>query len=108
MRSKIRYYIRVFWQGFTETKLKYQRYSKLCKERQAWLVTHLIVGPEARVSVDDQELQIRKSRINRYKREVPRVDQDSFRTQAAFSALIYVLFCCQVPIAGKLTSKTSP
>ena len=52
--------------------------------------------PEGSVSVDDQDLQISKSHTNQCKREGLRVDQDSFRARAAFSALVYVLFCCQV------------
>jgi hypothetical protein len=108
MGFEMKHYMRVVWQGFIETKVEYQRYCKLCKEGQGWLVMHLAIGPEGRVSEGDRDLQIRRSRTNQCKREGPRVDQDSFRAQVAFSALAYVLFCCQVLIAVKLTSKIWP
>ena len=69
-------------------------------------MTCYILGtwPEGRVSVDDQDLQISKSRTNQCKREGPRVDQDSFRARAAFPALVYVLpsaNCCEVDRIGR-------
>jgi hypothetical protein len=105
MRFEMKHQMLVVWQGFIEAKVEYQRYCKLCKDGQGWLIMHLAVGPEGSVSVDGQDLQLRRSHTNQYKREVPRVDQYSFRARAAFSALVYVLFCYQVLIAVKLTSK---
>ena len=108
MRIKIKRCIHVFWQGFVETKVKDQRYRKLCEDGQGWLFLHLIVGPDGSINVGDQELQIRNLPTNRYKREVPGVDQDFFRTRAAFFAPLHVLSCCRVLIAVKSSSKTSP